>query len=80
MTGDLVTLIDDPQPGSPLMSAVMKRGRRLHKRERLDDLRAWVAEQIASLPEHLRQMEGGGGYPVAIGEAVEAMIATMEDS
>jgi len=70
MTGDILTLEGDQQPGNPLIRRVMSGGRRLTSSPALDQVRDYCQGQLASLPHPLRQLEEGPDYPVAVATAL----------
>ena len=71
MAGDVLTIDGDRQQGTPLIVPVMKGGRRLYPAPSLGDVRAHAAGELGRLPEHLRRLESGVPYPVAISDALD---------
>jgi nicotinate phosphoribosyltransferase len=65
---DLLTTADDVRSGLPLLSQVMKEGRRLGPLPTLDEIREYAAAQMMALPEHLRALDPAPAYPVTISE------------
>ena len=57
MSGDVLSLEDDRQPGEPLIQPVMQGGRRLAPSPTLAEIRARAARELARLPEPLRQLD-----------------------
>lgn len=53
---DVVTLIDGPAAGAPLLIPVMRGGRRLGGREPIEALRTRCARELAALPAALRRL------------------------
>jgi len=78
---DLVTLHDEPPPAeySPLLSEVMRNGRRLRS-ESLAEIRQRCTERLAALPDELRALEDGNRYPVALSPALTALRQKMRPS
>jgi nicotinate phosphoribosyltransferase len=77
MLSDVVTLEADPQPGEPLLVAVMREGRRLGPAPALADVRHRAAANLARLPEPLRRLEEFD-YPVEIGAALHDLAAQVD--
>jgi nicotinate phosphoribosyltransferase len=78
MNGDVLTLEDDKQPGEPLIVEVMRGGKRVAPAPSLQQIRERAARDLARLPEPLRQLQQGVGYPVAVAPALKAL-ATEAD-
>jgi nicotinate phosphoribosyltransferase len=78
MVGDVVTLEDDPREGQALLGPVMTDGGRLRPSPSLSDVRAKAAASLASLPEPLRGLTGGAGYPVEIGAALRRLAQEVD--
>lgn len=78
MTGDILTLDGDPQPGNPLIRRVMSGGRRLTSSPALDQVRDYCQGQLASLPPPLRQLEEGPDYPVAVATALRDLAQQVD--
>ncbi len=70
MSGDILTLEDDPQEGEPLIQPVMRAGQRLNASASLTALRERVRNQLARLPQGLRTLEKGPDYPVQVSPAL----------
>jgi nicotinate phosphoribosyltransferase len=69
MAGDTLSLVDDRQPGEPLLEPVMREGRRIMPQPTLAQARARAARELDRLPEPLRGLATAHTYPVAVGEA-----------
>jgi nicotinate phosphoribosyltransferase len=67
---DVVTVVDDPQPGEPLLAPVMRDGKRLPQPD-LAAARAHCLAQLARLPKALP-------YPVEISPALAALAADVD--
>jgi nicotinate phosphoribosyltransferase len=70
MTGDVVTVEGDDEPGEALLQPAMKAGRRLAPSPSLTEIRKRAARELERLPEALRRLEPGAAYPVAISDAL----------
>jgi len=70
MEGDVLTVEGDAQEGEALIRPVMRGGKRLGPLPSLDAIRDHCADQLARLPEPLRRLEPGAGYPVEISAAL----------
>jgi nicotinate phosphoribosyltransferase len=57
LVGDILTLNDDVQDGSPLIQPVMRAGKRLEKPASLVQLREHATSELQRLPVALRQLE-----------------------
>ncbi|MBI3777610.1 MAG: nicotinate phosphoribosyltransferase [Gammaproteobacteria bacterium] len=78
MTGDVLTLEDDPQPGRPLIQPVMRNGKRLHAPETLDEIRRRAADELARLPLPLRQLEHAPPHLVAVAPALRELAMAVD--
>jgi len=78
MAGDRLTLADECCDGEPLLQPVMRGGRRLQPSPRLDDLRRRTGQQIALLPELLRQLGPAAPYRVEISLSLHALAAEVD--
>jgi nicotinate phosphoribosyltransferase len=78
MTGDTLTLEDDPQDGEALIAPVMANGRRLAPTPGLEDLRARAVRNLAALPAPLRRLAPGAGYPVEVAPALYALAEEVD--
>jgi nicotinate phosphoribosyltransferase len=78
MTGDMLTIESDVQPGEALIQPVMQAGRRLRAPEALDDIRRRAAAQLAQLPVRLRQLDVRDPYTVTVAPALRALAAAVD--
>jgi nicotinate phosphoribosyltransferase len=78
MSGDVLTLEGDKQPGEPLIVEVMRGGRRVAPTPTLAQIRERAARDLARLPEPLRQLQLGVDYPVAVAPALKALAAEAD--
>jgi nicotinate phosphoribosyltransferase len=76
--GDTLTLMGDRALGTPLLSAVMRVGKRIGGRVTLDAARALARGELARLPDRLRTLDAAEPYPVAIALAVHALVAEID--
>lgn len=77
MIGDVLSIEWDRQPGEPLLSPVMREGRRLQPKPSLADIRARSKRELGRLPAALQRLESAD-YPVAIGEALTQVTAEVD--
>ncbi|HEY0666408.1 MAG TPA: nicotinate phosphoribosyltransferase [Gallionella sp.] len=75
---DVVTLEDDAQPGEALLAPVMRGGRRIGPAMELADIRSHAADNLARLPEALRQLREPSTYPVEISPALRELAAQVD--
>ena len=78
MTGDTLSLEGAPGDGEPLIAPVMRAGRRIAPSPPLAAVRERARTQIAALPEPLRALDPGPAYPVAVGEALQALAREID--
>jgi nicotinate phosphoribosyltransferase len=78
MAGDVISLEDDDQEGTPLIEPVMKNGARLRPSPALDEIRDRAATGLAQLPEPLRRLERGEDYPVSIAHRLEKLAEAVD--
>jgi nicotinate phosphoribosyltransferase len=75
---DLVTTLNDHQPGKPLLQPVMREGRRLSPVRKLTELREWAAAQLAQLPDPLRGLECTRPYDVRISQSLQDLARLVD--
>ncbi len=78
MTGDVLTLEGDPQPGEPLIRAVMKNGRRLSAPVTLEEIRRQAAGELRRLPAPLRDLRDSPPYPVTVAPALHELAMAVD--
>ena len=78
MTGDVLALEGDPQPGEPLIRQVMEQGRRLAPPPALTEMRSRAARDLERLPEALRCLVPGTSYPVQVADALVRLAAEVD--
>jgi nicotinate phosphoribosyltransferase len=79
MSGDILTLEDDPQEGEPLIRPVMRAGKRLADAAPLTALRERARNQLARLPQGLRTLEKGPDYPVQVAPALRDLAKDVDE-
>jgi nicotinate phosphoribosyltransferase len=79
MSGDILSLETDKQPGETLIVPVMRSGKRLAPSPTLAQIRERAARDLARLPEALRKLEPAD-YPVKIADALKAVAAKADAS
>lgn len=72
-SGDLLTLLDDRQDGTPLLQPVMRSGRRIAPLPSLQELRAATLERLAKLSAGLQSLTAAKPYPVAVSEPLKRL-------
>ena len=80
MSGDILSVETDKQPGEPLIVPVMCAGKRLASSPSLAQIRERAAADLARLPEPLRQLQPGASYPVKVADALIALAANTRGS
>jgi len=78
MSGDVLSIEGDQQPGEPLLQLVMQDGRRLAPSPALAEVRARAAHDLERLPVALRQLEPGTPYSVVVAGALERLAADVD--
>jgi nicotinate phosphoribosyltransferase len=73
MTGDVLTVSGDAQPGEALIRPVMRGGRLIAPLPSLADARAHAARELSRLPEGLRGLDVVPAYPVEIAPALRRL-------
>lgn len=75
---DLVTTVQAPGTGDPLLHPVMTEGRRLIPAQKLTELRQRAATQLALLPDSLRSLEGDPPYDVRISQPLQDLARAVD--
>ena len=70
--GDLVTRADETAEGEPLLVPVVRGGRLVTELPALKTIRARCADQLASLPDHLKNLDAASSYPITYSDLLEA--------
>lgn len=75
---DVVTTLQDPGAGDPLLHPVMTEGHRLAPARTLTELRQRAAAQLALLPDSLRSLEGDHPYDVQISQPLQDLAKAVD--
>jgi nicotinate phosphoribosyltransferase len=78
MAGDTLSIVDDEQPGEPLVHLVMRAGKRVSRPSTLAEIRTHAARELQRLPTPLRELEPSATYSVHIGEALVELAAEFD--
>ncbi len=78
MTDDTLTLEGEHGDGTPLLSTVMRDGRRLGPQAPLGELREHARRQLAALPPALRGLDAAPAYPVIVGEPLRELARAVD--
>jgi nicotinate phosphoribosyltransferase len=79
LAGDRITLADEIATGEPLLTEVMRDGRRTAPLATLAEVRAHCRDELARLPDMLRSLDDGpAGYPVRVSASVAALAQTLD--
>ena len=73
MSGDILGLDGDSHPGEPLVRLVMQGGRRVAPAPALAEIRSHAARELARIPQALRSLGAGAGYPVQVSDSLERL-------
>jgi nicotinate phosphoribosyltransferase len=76
---DVVTTVQAPGAGDPLLHSVMTGGRRLAPAQKLTELRQRAATQLALLPYSLRRLEGDHPYDVRISQPLQDLARAVDE-
>ena len=80
MIRDVVTTEQDVQPGKPLLIPVMRGGYRLTTAISLEQIRRHAADNLAQLPEPLRQLQEPTSYQVEIAQALQDLAKQVDQN
>ncbi|MGH7219088.1 MAG: nicotinate phosphoribosyltransferase [Nitrospiraceae bacterium] len=75
---DLVTTVQAPGPGDPLLHPVMTGGRRLVPAQKLMELRQRAATELTLLPDSLRSLECDHSYDVRISQPLQDLARAVD--
>jgi nicotinate phosphoribosyltransferase len=78
MAGDIITLIDAPCDGAPLLKPVMRKGRVVEPYPTLDESKAYARRQLESLPPQLKALRDTPVYPVQIAAELIALADSVD--
>jgi len=77
---DLIACANEKPPdGTPLLYPVMREGRRLKSRSRLEDSRTRVLANLDLLPEPYHALENAPSYPVAKSAALQRLLEEVHE-
>jgi nicotinate phosphoribosyltransferase len=76
---DLVTLEGEtPQGGEPLIVPVMRSGKRINRRIKLEEMRKRTLANYSRLPQSLTAIDASSAYPVEISAALQALARQLD--
>jgi nicotinate phosphoribosyltransferase len=75
---DVLTCVDDPQEGKPLIQPIMEAGKRLGLPITLDQSRNYATQELASLPEALRQLHEDATIEVKVSKALRDLAQAVD--
>ncbi|HEY7297038.1 MAG TPA: nicotinate phosphoribosyltransferase [Xanthobacteraceae bacterium] len=78
MAGDILSLEDDDQAGTPLLRPVMREGKRIQPPPTLAEVRAHARRELDRLPEPLRRLEPGASYRVDVADKLATLAAEVD--
>ena len=73
MSGDILSVETDKQPGEPLIVQVIRAGKTVAPSPTLGQIRERAARDLARLPEPLRQLQPGANYSVKVADALATL-------
>ncbi|NQV07497.1 nicotinate phosphoribosyltransferase [bacterium] len=78
-TGDVIAVMDESLPGTPLLGQVMAGGERVDPPESVRTAQRRLLDGLAALPEELKRIDGPADppYPVEISAALSALRSTV---
>jgi nicotinate phosphoribosyltransferase len=79
IAGDVLSLESDIHPGEPLIELVMKDGKRVGPGDGLSAIRARAAQDLARLPEPLRDLMPGETCSVDVDDALVRLAAEVDN-
>jgi nicotinate phosphoribosyltransferase len=79
MTGDVLTVAGDEQPGRALLKPMMRHGERLDPADSLVQIRERVRAGLSRLPGPLRALRPGGAHPVEVSDALKALTREVDE-
>jgi nicotinate phosphoribosyltransferase len=78
MLADVLTVEGDTAEGEPLLQPCLRAGKRLAPSPPLAEIRRRAADELARLPEHLRQLATEPAYPVRIATALQHLAEQVD--
>lgn len=76
---DVLTLVEDPQDGAPLLQPVMRAGKRVAPALSLAAIREHAARELSRLPVHLRQLKNSPPVDVLVSRALLDLTASLDE-
>lgn len=73
ITFDVVATADETRLGRPLLTCVMRNGRRTLEEPSLADVAAHARDELAHLPSSLRSLDGENPFPVTMSQPLRAL-------
>ncbi|MGA7497437.1 MAG: nicotinate phosphoribosyltransferase [Isosphaeraceae bacterium] len=70
--GDVVMRSDETAEGEPLLVPIVRAGRLVDELPDLKTIRARCADQLASLPDNLKNLDATSSYPISYSDLLEA--------
>lgn len=75
---DIITVIDDVQPGEPLLSPVIRAGRLVHEAPSLGEMRDLVRSNVDRLPDRFRLLDPCEPFEVRISDALQDLARRVD--
>ncbi|MBV8130703.1 MAG: hypothetical protein JO114_23890, partial [Planctomycetaceae bacterium] len=69
--GDVVMRSDETAEGEPLLVPIVRAGRLVNELPALKTIRARCADQLASLPDNLKNLDAASSYPISYSDLLE---------
>ncbi|HJW24060.1 MAG TPA: nicotinate phosphoribosyltransferase [Rhodocyclaceae bacterium] len=79
MLGDILTLIDDSEPGEPLLLPAMIDGERIGPPPGLAEVRDFAMAQLGKLPAPLRRLGAVPPYPVDVSQSLHDLARQADE-
>lgn len=78
LAGDILSVVDDEQPGTSLLVPVMRGGRRIAPQPSPAAIRNSAAEALSRLPDDLRRLDPAPAYPVTVAPKLLALAEAVD--
>jgi nicotinate phosphoribosyltransferase len=78
LLADVVSRVDEPCEGAPLMEPVLRGGSLIRPLPSLEAARTRAAAQLAMLPSHLKELRGGARYEVQISTGLHELARELD--
>lgn len=79
MLGDILTLVDDSEPGEPLLLPAMIGGERIGPTPGLAEVRDFAMAQLGQLPAPLRRLGAVPPYPVDVSQSLHDLARQADE-